>query len=217
MFHVDGQSIFSELRRQILNCEFAPGEAIFEQKLAASFGVSKSPIREALLRLQEQNLVEVRPRSGYRVRLISATEVNEMYEMRLLYERACVKAAIARASDQDIDKLARHLTTDAHMFAFDWIGLNRAFHAELALISGNSLLASATNKLTDQFDRFTRLSVTRLPQPVDFSRFNNEHAAIVASIRSRNKKAAIALVRTHIEASRQRTIQTLTESDAGEP
>lgn len=202
-------SVYDQIRGDILSCTLAPGLPIYEQELAQRLGVSKSPVREALLRLQEQNLVEVRPRSGYRVRPLSLVEAQEMYEMRLLYERACVTRAITHASDEQIATLEGCLTQDAHMPAPDWIALNRRFHSALATICGNARMADAATKLSDQFDRFTFVSVGRLPQPLDFSRFNNEHAEIVAALRARDKRRAVALVRQHIEASRQRTIQAL--------
>lgn len=211
---MNGQAVYNELRARILSCELAPGQPIFEQQLAQQFGISKSPIREALLRLQEQDLVEVKSRSGYRVASVSPTEAEQMYEMRRLYERACVKGVIARASDEQIAGVGRFLTTDAHMFAAEWITLNRRFHSELASISGNAHLARATMRLTDQFDRFTHISAGRLPRPIDFNRFNDEHAALVATLRIRNRKAALALVDAHIEGSRQRTLQALTEQGA---
>ena len=69
--------VYTQLRREILSCDLAPGSKIFEQELAERLGVSKSPVREALLRLQEQNLVDVQPRSGYRVRPISLSEAGD--------------------------------------------------------------------------------------------------------------------------------------------
>jgi DNA-binding GntR family transcriptional regulator len=77
---VNTTSVLDQLRRDILSCELPPGVAIYEQELARRFGVSKSPVREALLRLQEHNLVEVRSRSGCGVRPISIIEAEEMYE-----------------------------------------------------------------------------------------------------------------------------------------
>jgi GntR family transcriptional regulator, rspAB operon transcriptional repressor len=205
---MNGASVFESIRAEILTCQLAPGALIYEQELAQRFGVSKSPVREALLRLQEQDLVEVRARSGYRVRPISLSEAQDMYEMRLIYEKACVEGAISRASNAQIDGLQEHLTTDANMLPADWIAMNKRFHSALAMCSGNAFLAEATNRLIDRFERFTFVSVGRLPQPVDFNRFNQEHLAIVGAMQARDKRRAIALIRAHIESSRLRAFQT---------
>ena len=132
-----------------------------------------------------------------------------MYEMRLLYERACISRAITHATDEQIDALKIYVSKDAHLAAPDWINLNRKFHAALAAICGNNRMSDAAINLIDQFDRFTFISVGRLPQPVDFSRFNDEHDAMIDALRRRDRRAAVALVRAHIEASRQRTMQSL--------
>ena len=202
-------SVYAQLRREILSCDLAPGSKIFEQELAERFGVSKSPVREALLRLQEQNLVDVQPRSGYRVRAISRSEAGEMYEMRYLYERACVMRAIAHASDAAIASLEDHVMMKARQPISEWIAANRRFHAAIAEICGNGRLADAATKLIDQFDRFIFVSVTKLEQPPDFRRFNDDHLALVQAMRKRDKRRAAAIVKSHIDASRDRTLQAL--------
>ncbi|MGX1349536.1 DNA-binding GntR family transcriptional regulator [Bradyrhizobium elkanii] len=202
-------SIFERLRRSILTCELPPGASIYEQELAQQFGVSKSPIREALLRLQEQRLVEVRARSGYRIKPLSIIDANEIYEMRQMYERACVVRAIENAPDQQIDDLREYLTDDAYVEIPDWIALNRQFHSAIAAISGNSLLAEAATQLNDQVDRFTFVSLGRLRQPGNFDHLNKQHAKIVEAMRARDKTAALSVLRSHIEKSRQRTLQAL--------
>lgn len=207
---INSAPVYDQIRNDILSCKLAPGLAIYEQELAQRFGVSKSPVREALLRLQEQNLVEVRARSGYRVRPISLIEASEMYEMRLLYESACITRAITHASDDQIATLEDHLTKEPHLSAPGWIALNRRFHSALASICGNVRMADAAIKLNDQFDRFTFVSIGRLQQPLDFTRFSEEHAGIIEALRTRDKRRAVTIVRAHIEASRQRTLQALT-------
>jgi DNA-binding GntR family transcriptional regulator len=182
---------------------------MYEQELAKRFGVSKSPVREALLRLREQKLVEVRARSGYRVRPLSLIEVDEMYEMRQLYERACVERAIEKASTEQLSSLDRFLTDKAYVPTPEWLALNRQFRSALAELSGNSYLAEASTKLHDHFDRFTIISVTRLQQSVDFTYFNQEHAKIVEAMKRRDKRSALSILRGHISASRERTLQAL--------
>jgi len=202
-------SVYTQLRRDILSCALAPGSRVFEQELAERFGVSKSPVREALLRLQEQNLVDVQARSGYRVRPISLTEASEMYEMRYLYERACVLRAISHASDADLASLKDRVLMKAHVPTAEWIEANRQFHSAICKVCGNERLADAATKLNDQFERFTFVSVTRLDQPPDFTRFNNDHLALVHAMQKRDKRRAAAIVKAHIDASRERTFQVL--------
>jgi DNA-binding GntR family transcriptional regulator len=204
--------VYKTIRNEIITCELLPGSTIYEQELAQRFGTSKSPVRDALLRLQEQNLVEVRARSGYRIRPISIKYACEVYEMRYLYEEACAARAITHATDEQIDSLRRHLTDQAYMDIREWIALNRRFHSALADICGNSLLTEVANQLNDQVDRFTFVSLGRLRQPTNFVHLNKQHAEIVAALQARDKRRALSILRSHIEKSRKRTLQALTNS-----
>jgi GntR family transcriptional regulator, rspAB operon transcriptional repressor len=208
-------TVFEQLRRSILTCELPPGAAIYEQELAQQFGVSKSPIREALLRLQEQKLVEVRARSGYRIKPVSITDANEIYEMRQMYERACVVRAIEKATDRQIDDLETHLTGNVHVSVSEWMAMNRHFHSAIANICGNALLAEAAMQLNDQVDRFTFVSLGRLPQPGNFDHLDKQHRRIVDAMKARDKTAALSVLRSHIEKSRLRTLQALTNGKIG--
>lgn len=201
--------VYEQIRAEVLSCALAPGSQIFEQALAQRLGVSKSPVREALLRLQEQSLVEVQPRRGYRVRPISITEAQEMYEMRLLYERACVSRVIDHADDSQIDLLKSVLHVAGEFDLRQWIEMNRNFHCMLAAICGNSRLAKATIELIQQFERYTYVSIGRLAKPLNMERFEREHAAIVDAIKRRNKREALTIIREHVEASRRRTLEVL--------
>lgn len=209
---MDSPTVFEQLRNDILTCELPPGMAVYEQALAQRFGISKSPVRDALLRLQEQNLVEVRARSGYRIKPVSIAEANEIYELRHIYERACVTRAIDHASTQQIDDLRQYVTADGEMEIREWIALNRRFHSALAMISGNALLAEAANQLNDHVDRLTFVSLGQLRRPADFARLNKQHEAIVAALRLRDKRTALAVLKSHIDKSYERTIRGLENS-----
>ena len=91
--------VYERLRSEILACTLRPGTQLQEKDLAEKYGVSKSPIRDALLRLQEQHLIEVLPRKGYRVTPIKMNEIGEMYEMRSILECSCVRRLIDEADD----------------------------------------------------------------------------------------------------------------------
>ena len=204
-------SVYNRLREEILDTTLKPGAAIFEQDLARRYGVSKSPIRDALLRLKEQNLVEVQSRRGYRVRPISIVEAGEMYEMRLLYERASIARAIDHASQQDIEKLRYICSHPATESVHTWTAHNKEFHIALAGSSGNARLFKAASELIDQFDRFTHVSVERLSWPLEFSKLIEEHCAIVDAVESHDRRLAQKLIKDHIVSAHARTMATLKE------
>ncbi len=201
--------VYTRVRAEILSCALPPGARIHEQELAQRYRVSKSPIRDALLRLQEQSLIEVLPRKGYRVRPISVADAVEMYEMRLLYERACVLRAIETASDADLAGLDVFRTVDRGIDLPAWIAYNRRFHTTLAALCGNARLARATTDIVEQFDRLTHASVNRMPSAGGLQRFVDEHCELTDAIQARDKRLASGLVREHIGSSRKRTLEAI--------
>jgi DNA-binding GntR family transcriptional regulator len=204
-------SVYNRLREEILDTTLKPGAAIFEQDLARRFGVSKSPIRDALLRLKEQNLVEVQSRRGYRVRPISVTEAGEMYEMRLLYERASILRAIDHASEEEIKRLRDICSSPATENVHAWTSHNKKFHIAMASLSGNARLFKAASELIDQFDRFTYVSTERLSWPLDFSKLIEEHRDIVDAMEARDRRLAQKLIKHHIVTAQARTMASLKE------
>jgi DNA-binding GntR family transcriptional regulator len=201
--------VHARLRDAILSCALAPGAQIHEQALAAQYKVSKSPIRDALLRLQEQGLVEVLPRKGYRVRPISVADAVEMYEMRDLLERACVARAIDHASDAQLRALDGFRSVPRGLDLPSWIAYNRRFHIAIATSCGSARLARSAVEVIEQFDRFTYMSLTTVPRREGLQRFVDEHTAIIDAIGRRDKRQAQALVRAHVASSRKRTLAAI--------
>src|ERR1700759_4155963 len=98
--------VYRTLRDAILTCEFQPGLELREQILAERYRVSRSPIRDSLLRLEHEKLVTVLPRQGYRVNPISWSDGEDIFGLRLVIEPACAAAA-ARADEETLRSLGR--------------------------------------------------------------------------------------------------------------
>jgi DNA-binding GntR family transcriptional regulator len=201
--------VYERIRGDILCCTLQPGSALHEQALAQRFQVSKSPIRDALLRLQEQHLVDVLPRKGYRVRPISLADAVELYEMRLVYERECALRAIDHASDATLAALDEFRSGPRGRDMPKWIAYNRRFHLAVAAASGNSRLQRAATEVIEQFDRLTYVGVGGGGEALDVRQFAAEHAAIIDALQKRDRRRAGALIRAHVEASRKRTLASL--------
>ncbi|MBT7487229.1 MAG: GntR family transcriptional regulator, partial [Rhodospirillales bacterium] len=150
--------VYARIRDEILACVLQPGSRIYENDLAKRYEVSKSPVRDALLRLQEKDLIEVLPRKGYRVRPISASDARELYEMRLLLERASTEYAAEHATDDELALLDQFRSADESMTLLSWVKYNSEFHRAIAAIAHNSRLVRATQEVIDQFDRLTFVS-----------------------------------------------------------
>ncbi|MBT7570635.1 MAG: GntR family transcriptional regulator [Rhodospirillaceae bacterium] len=198
--------VYDNIRADILACELAPGSRIHENDLAARYDVSKSPVRDALLRLQVEDLIEVLPRKGYRVRPISINDVGELYEMRLLLEKACVRRAIDEASDAALAGLDSFRTTDHAGDLAAWVRYNRQFHRAIADAAGNDRLAKAAAEVIDQFDRLTFVGVA---QGATSEKLVAEHGALIDAIQDRGKGRAQRLITDHIKQSQKRVFAVL--------
>ncbi|HEX6979470.1 MAG TPA: GntR family transcriptional regulator [Alphaproteobacteria bacterium] len=203
------EDVYGRLKEAVLSCALQPGSKIYEQELALYYKVSKSPIRDALVRLQAEGLVEVLPRKGYRVAPISVADAIELYEMRLILERACVERACRFASDADIESLERFRRGPTRNERTVWLDYNRAFHMAIASICGSRRLARATIDVIRIFDRLTCVSVSRFEGGQALQRFVREHCALIDAIKRRDSRRASALVRSHIESSRKRMLEAI--------
>jgi DNA-binding GntR family transcriptional regulator len=196
--------VYARIRDEILACVLQPGARIYENDLAKRYEVSKSPVRDALLRLQEKDLIEVLPRKGYRVRPISVTDALELYEMRLLLERASAENAADNATDEELGSLDRFRVFDESMSILSWVKYNSEFHGFIAAIAHNSRLLKATQEVIDQFDRLTFVSVSSDVVENTRNKFANEHCDIINAVQSRNKRRAGSLIVNHIKHSQKR-------------
>jgi DNA-binding GntR family transcriptional regulator len=201
-------SVYERIRSEILSCALKPGSLLQERDLAERYAVSKSPIRDALLRLETQNLIEVMPRKGYRVRPISVADARELYEMRLMLERACVTRLVETAGDAQMDVLASFREGPDEDDLPRWIAYNRDFHLAIAEGCGNARLANATREVLEQFDRLTLISVTA-NENGGLARYVEEHTAIIDAVQRRDKRAAASLVKDHVENSRKRLLDRI--------
>jgi DNA-binding GntR family transcriptional regulator len=196
-------SVYRELRHAILTCEFPPGRELREQVLAEKYRVSRSPIRDSLLRLEQEKLVTVLPRQGYRVNPISTRDVEELFGLRLIIAPACAAAA-AQADDGAVRSLEQFRYPDGHDLDHSaFLAYNRAFHAAVAGLAGNARMAAVEAALIEEYDRLVRVSVqsnhsSLMPEVLA------EHDAIIDAIQSHDSDTASRLTRDHIAGGQMR-------------
>ena len=197
-------SIYDRMRADILACVLAPGALVQEKDLATRYDVSKSPVRDALLRLQEQGLIEVMPRKGYRIRPISVSDGRELYEIRLLLERACIKRAIDNAENVELARLDHFRLAEENGGLTEWVAYNKNFHRAIAQLSGNIRLTRMTQDIIDQFDRLTYMGVVTAPSDASSEKLVEEHCGIIDAIQARDKTTAGRLITGHVVKSQKR-------------
>ncbi|MHC5261415.1 GntR family transcriptional regulator [Streptomyces sp. UC4497] len=195
--------VLEAIKAAILNGEFKPGTALVENVLAGEFGVSKTPVREALKALEGSGLVVIRPFAGTTVRELSEQDAMAVYDMRLLLEPEAVRRSVVAGSDfsdaaQALERAA--LAEDASTRST----ANRDFHRGLYAGCGNPLLLRTLDGLRDQTALVSASSWARSPSWQEESR---EHAAVLECVRSGKADEAATLVRRHIEGFVARHLQ----------
>lgn len=211
--------IYAYIKERLLSCEIAPGTEIVGQHLADRFGVSLSPVRDALHRLQMEGLIDVIPRQGYYASSISLEDALELYEMRIVLESACADRIVRATSDADLAALDRYRHGPAAGSRHDWIVHNKEFHLLLAALCGNSRLRSTTQEILQAFDRLTMASIS---QPVGVGSrgtaglaiLDHEHSELIDALKARDAALAVSLIRRHIESSRTRFLESYNSSQA---
>jgi GntR family transcriptional regulator, rspAB operon transcriptional repressor len=205
-------SVYRALRHAVLTCEFQPGQELREQVLAEKYRVSRSPIRDSLLRLEQEKLVTVLPRQGYRVNPISDRDVEDLFGLRLIIAPACAAGA-ARADDaavRPLDGFRNAIGNDVQEAEF--LEYNRAYHRALADLAGNARLAAAEHSLVEEFDRLVVIGLkvfesSGIPDVVA------EHDAVIDAVQAHDSAGAYRLSRDHFARALTR-IRAAAQQDA---
>jgi DNA-binding GntR family transcriptional regulator len=194
--------VYDRIRADILSGRLPAGKALVELTIAESYGVSRTPIREALLRLENDGLVE-RLAQGMVVRGRSPEEILEIYEARIALEGAVTAAAARRRTTLDLAKL-RHTqqaieasTPDDPDVAHR---LNRAFHGAIWAAGHNGTIVDLLTRLDAHMSRY---SGTTLLYPGRWKAAVSEHASIMAAIEAQDEALAERLAREHFDHARE--------------
>ncbi len=192
---------YEQIRRRILDNVWPPGHRALEQEVALELGMSRTPVREALLQLQNEGLVEVIPRHGVRVLPVSPTDMREIYEILTALE--CMAAELlARRKPGDDELQPLIAATDAMDTALKiddldaWARADESFHAQLLELAGNRQLQATVFNYWDRAHRARMFSLRLRPAPVNSTR---EHMQLVERLRAGDPEGAAAVNRAHRE------------------
>lgn len=195
--------VHDRLRAEILSLGLAPGAPLSENDLAQSFGVSRTPVREALLRLADEGLVEIVPKSGTTVTRISFARLVEAVVIRNALEEVAVRAAAERASKSQLTAIRatierqREAEAAADHNAFHFA--DEAFHAAIAEAAGYPGIWALVNQVKVHVDRYRRLT---LPQAGRIGRVIQEHAAVLTALEQHDPDRAAAAIHRHLDGLR---------------
>lgn len=193
------EAAYAELKRRILRNEIAPGAQFLEQELAVALGMSRTPLREAAVRLQNEGLVEITPRRGLKVAPLSKRDIREINEvLEVLEVQAAERLAARRVSTEELRRLEEAVAAmDAALERDDqegWGEADYAFHGLLIELCGSRRLTEVARQFLDRAHRFRLLTLPLRARPV-YSNVN--HAAVVEAIRRNDPQTAQDIHRAH--------------------
>jgi DNA-binding GntR family transcriptional regulator len=199
---------YSEIRRRILNAQLSPAESVSEYQLAAELGLSRTPIREALKRLEREGLIQSVLGRGAYVAELSFQDVLEIYEVRLLLEPFAAGVAAKQMSEGDISTLGTDVAAARKAAAAgrldDAFRLDIRLHKSLVAATRNGRIAGILSQLDDQVHRI-RVLAPHTPGRLDAT--IDEHQAIVTALAAHDVEGAERAMRQHLLAARANAIQ----------
>ena len=199
MDRLPSAKIRDSLEQRIVEGELGNGKRLDETELSNFYGVSRTPVREALQRLAESGLAEHLPRRGTFVRSPSLSQLVEMFEVMAELECMAIRLAARRATSNDIDALEKdNETCRAAVAANDtkkYYEVNARLHDRIYQMSGNSFLANEARRLHDRLRPFRRLQL-RVRGRMEESMA--EHDIILAALRDGDADRAMETMKKHI-------------------
>ncbi|MBS3178320.1 MULTISPECIES: GntR family transcriptional regulator [unclassified Pseudoclavibacter] len=209
--------LLERLRRLVTSGTYPPGDPMPELVLAQEFGVSRTPIREALKQLENEGLVEIRPRVGTFVRTPTRREIVELFQLKESLEGLAANLLARRGPTSELAALTRNLDeSDAAVRANDtaeYARLVHEFHWTIVLGADNAKLAEHYERLMNQL-AYHRIVLRTIERPGRLLASDHEHHAIVRSIVEKDAIGAEFAMRTHVEASSR---AALAPEDHGNP
>ena len=193
---------YREIKQRILGNLYPPGLQVLEQDLAHQLGVSRTPVREALIRLEKEGLVEIIPRRGMRVVPISTEDMREIYEVITCLEAKAAERLAGRkpSADELAPMIEAQEAIEAALDRGDldaWAAADERFHRRLLELSGNRRLAQMAFAVFDQIHRARMVTLRMRPLP---RQSNKDHRALIEAALRGDAETAY---RVHYEHRRQ--------------
>ncbi|MGI6588696.1 MAG: GntR family transcriptional regulator [Peptococcia bacterium] len=197
-----GDIVYEALRDAIINQVLKPGERLMETELAEEMGVSRTPVREAMRKLELEGYVVMVPRKGAYVAGLSIKDINNLFEIRGALETLAAGLAASRASREEIEEMERNLVMEASLFetsdVINTIEVDAKFHELIYSASRNTRLQNMIKDLRDQIQRFRTTSLA-VPGRMKFALA--EHRRIVEAIAAGDVEEASRATKEHIESA----------------
>ncbi|SMO51939.1 transcriptional regulator, GntR family [Alcanivorax sp. DSM 26295] len=197
------ERIYRQLKKDIFDFRLLPGDRFSENEIAQRMGASRTPVREALFRLERETYVQVLQRSGWQVKPLDFDYFEELYDVRTVLECAAVRRLCDLQQPdimlEDLLRIWQVPATDRLRDVATLSGLDERFHETLVEAAGNTEMARIHHDLTERLRIIRRLDFTKPPR-IDAT--YEEHGGLLDAIVHHRTEQALIMLKAHIETSR---------------
>ena len=204
---------YEAIKDSVIANKLTPETVYSEQAIARELGISKTPVREALIKLASKGFVTILPRRGFRVNILTEEHIREIFEFRYALERAVVLHITPTLSEQSIraiEEINRKTARTRSQKAF--VKLDRQFHRSLASLTGNRYITDALENLWDLCEWVATVVYRLKDRPHEAVQ---EHRAITERLKTHETEGAVAAMEKHLRITEQRFLSHLS-SEHGE-
>lgn len=209
-----GDQAYEQLKRMVFEHELPPGSRVSEAQLTRQLGMSRTPVREALFRLESEGLLAAAPGRGFLVAELTVDHLVDIYRVRAVLEGLAAEDAARRATRVDIARLedSYDAMSDANADGrdADLARMNSEFHALIAEISGNTYLQAMLDDIREVFEWFR---TTALNVPGRRETAHDEHGRMIEALRAGDADAARELAQRHVHRALDTRRSILTAKD----
>jgi DNA-binding GntR family transcriptional regulator len=194
--------VYERVKQDIFDFRLLPGDRFTESEISERVQASRTPVREALYRLERDGYLEVMFRAGWRVKPFDFRQFEDLYDLRIVLESTAVRRLCEADERPQLEALRRIWTVpadDRESAMREVARLDESFHATLVAAAGNREMSRVHAEVTERIRIIRRLDFTKAPR-IDAT--YQEHAKILRAIAQRRADQAVMLLRTHIEASK---------------
>lgn len=210
------EQALTSLRQDVLSLSYLPGTKLKVEELQQAYGLSSSPLREALNRLSEEGLVRADDRRGFRVALVSEDDLRDITRMRLLVDVPALEDSMKNGTDEWesqvvasfhlLEKVEMRMPDGPVVLDPEWGQLHKSFHAELISACQSERLVGSSRSLFDQAERYRHISA-RFRTVV--KRKSEEHKLLMRAVLKRDVDLACQLHQEHVLSTQKNALRAL--------
>ena len=205
-----GQHVFEHLREAIIRGEMSPGDRLVESRLAGALDISRTPVREAIHKLEREGLVRKLPKGGFTVASFTREDIEETFGIRCVLESYAASLAAANCTEEELQPLEEKIREFQHCLnqglLEDLPEINTQFHNLLYGLSKSPRLIKMINDLTDQIGRFRKI-LLKMQSWAETS--NRDHRKMLEAIRKKDLNQVERVVKEHILRGRRMVLLAL--------